>query len=170
MALVFAALCCGTRAEAQELYTFTAGVLGGLGGSPDAPSTSFDHQSLQINLQFLTDTRTQVGIRFGQLDLSGNGDRIGDLFEPELKFVSIGGEYRTRQSYYDSGIFIALGGYRLEGAGGESKTSAGLSAGATGEFSFNRHFGIIAEVAAHYADLDEVQYFGTVQVGVAVHF
>ncbi len=160
----------GGTLHAQELYTFTVGVLGGVAGSPDTESTSFDRRSVQLNLQFETDPRTQVGIRVGQIDLAGDGERINDLFEPTLQYVSIGGEYRTRQSYYDSGIFIALGGYRLEESGGSSQTAAGLSAGATGEFTFNRHFGVLAEIAAHYADLDELQYFGTVQIGLAFHF
>jgi len=160
----------GTALKAQELYTFTVGVLGGVAGSPDTESTSFDRQSVQVNLQFETDPRTQVGIRVGQIDLADQGERINGLFEPKLQYVSIGGEYRTRQSYYDSGIFISLGGYRLEGSGGSSQTAAGLSAGATGEFTFNRHVGVIAEIAAHYADLDDLQYFGTAQIGVAFHF
>jgi hypothetical protein len=160
----------GTALQAQELYTFTVGVLGGIAGSPDTDSTSFDRQSVQVNLQFETDARTQVGVRIGQIDLTDEGERLDGLFEPRLQYASIGGEYRTRQSYYDSGIFIALGGYRLEGSGGSSKTAAGLSAGATGEFTFNRHFGVIAEIAAHYADLDELQYFGTAQIGLAFHF
>lgn len=161
----------GTALQAQELYTFTVGVLGGVGGSPDTESTSFDRQSVQLNLQFETDPRTQVGIRVGQIDLTDQGERLNGLFEPKLQYVSIGGEYRTRQSYYDSGIFIALGGYRLlEGSGGSSQTAAGLSAGATGEFTFNRHVGVIAEIAAHYADLDDLQYFGTAQIGLAFHF
>jgi hypothetical protein len=160
----------GAPLQAQELYTFTVGVLGGVAGSPDTPSTSFDRQSLQVNLQFETDARTQVGIRVGQVELTDKGERLNGLFEPKLQYVSIGGEYRTRQSYYDSGIFIALGGYRLEGSGGSSKTAAGLSAGATGEFTFNRHVGVIAEIAAHYADLDDLQYFGSAQIGLAFHF
>jgi hypothetical protein len=156
--------------HAQELYTFTVGVMGGIGGSPDTASSSFDRRSLQVNLQFETDPRTQVGIRVGQIDLADGGERINGLFEPKLQYVSVGGEYRTRQSYYDSGIFIALGGYRLEGSGGSSQTAAGVSAGATGEFNFNRHFGVIAEIAGHYADLDDLQYFGTAQIGLAFHF
>ncbi len=160
----------GGRAEAQELYTFTVGVLGGVAGSPDTESTSFDRRSLQLNLQFENDPRTQVGLRVGQIDLADEGETINGLFEPTVKYVSIGGEYRTRQSYYDSGIFIALGGYRLEGAGGENQTAAGLSAGATGEFTFNRHFGVLAEIAAHYSDLDDLQYFATAQIGLAFHF
>jgi len=160
----------GPAAQAQELYTFTVGVLGGIGGSPDTESAAFDRQSLQLNLQFETDARTQVGVRIGQIDLADKGERLNGLAEPKLQFVSIGGEYRTRQSYYDSGIFIALGGYRLEGSGGSSQTAAGLSAGATGEFTFNRHFGVVAEIAGHYSDLDDLQYFGTAQIGLAFHF
>lgn len=160
----------GGSLQAQELYTFTVGVLGGVAGSPDTESSSFDRRSVQLNLQFETDPRTQVGIRVGQIDIADDGEFLNDLFEPTIKYVSIGGEYRTRQSYYDSGVFIALGGYRLEGSGGSSQSAAGLSAGATGEFTFNRHFGVLAEIAGHYADLDELQYFGTVQIGVAFHF
>ncbi len=160
----------GARAEAQELYTFTVGVLGGFGGSPDTDSSSFDRQTVQLNLLFETDARTQVGIRIGQSELTDTGERLNGLFEPKLQYVTVGGEYRTRQSYYDSGVFVALGGYRLEGSGGSSKTAAGISVGATGEFTFNRHFGVVGEIAGHYADLDDLQYFASAQVGLAVHF
>ncbi len=168
--VLVAALFAASGAQAQELYTFTVGVLGGIGGSPDAPHTGFDRQSLQLNLQFQTDTRTQVGLRFGQIDLADRGERISGLFEPTLQYVTVGGEYRSRQTYYDSGIFIALGGYRLDGSGGSTQNSLGVSAGATGEFAFNRRFGVVAEIAGHYADLDEVQYFGTAQIGLVFHF
>lgn len=161
----------GGAARAQELYTFTVGAMGGVGGSPDdAQAGGYDHKSLQLNFQFATDPRTQVGLRYGQLDLTGAGERIGAFFEPQLKYLSIGGEYRTQLSYYDSGLFAALGAYRLEGGGAKTQTAIGLSVGATGEFQINRHFGVIAEIAGHYADLDQLQLFATVHAGLAVHF
>ena len=88
--------------------------------------------------------------------------------------MTIGGEYRFPESYYESGVYIGLGGYRLEGedAGGRSRedTSIGAVIGFTGEFRVNRVMSILVELSGHYADLEEAQAFGMAHAGLSFHF
>ena len=160
-------------ARAQELYTFTASVLGGLGGSLDAdPGDDLGNTGFQLNLTMVTEPRTQVGFRLGRLGLDSQ-DRFGSLSEADLSYVTVAGEYRFPQSYYESGLYLGLGGYRLEGTRGgqdESDTAVGLTLGVTGEFKVTQWLGVLVELSGHYADLDEAQFFALGHAGLAIHF
>ena len=159
--------------RAQELYTFTAGLLGGIGGSLDAdPGDGLDNTGFQLNLTMVTEPRTHVGFRLGQLSLDSE-DRFGSLSEAELSYVTVAGEYRFPQSYYESGLYIGLGGYRLDGSRGgrdEQDTAIGLNLGVTGEFAVTPWLGVLIELSGHYADLDEAQFFALGHAGIAIHF
>ena len=67
-----------------------------------------------------------------------------------LRFVVAGGEYRFLESFYESGLFIGLGAYELEGTNlvgaSDSESGAGLVLGATGEFEINRRVGFLIEL------------------------
>ena len=173
LALLAALFLLPGAASAQELYTFTAGLLGGIGGSVDAePGDGLDNTGFQLNLTMVTEPRTHVGFRLGQLSLDSE-DRFGSLSDAELSYVTVAGEYRFPQSYYESGIYIGLGGYRLEGNRGsddEQDTAVGLNLGVTGEFDVTPWLGILIELSGHYADLDEAQFFGMGHAGIAIHF
>jgi hypothetical protein len=161
-------------AEAVEPYLFTVGVLGGIGGPLDAdePDPGIDQQSLQVQVGMLTEPRTLVMLRVGRLEMDDEA-RLGGLSAPSLEYATIAGEYRFYKEWYDSGIFLGLGGYRLEGeqgGGTESDTSVGATLGVTGEVEVTRYLSIVAELAGHWADLDAAQLFGAGHVGVAVRF
>ncbi len=161
-------------ARAQELYSISAALLGGIGGSPDAEvGDGLGNTGYQLNLEILTERRTLVGLRAGQLALDED-ERFGNFGDADLTYVTLGGEYRFRESYYDSGLFLALGGYRVAGtdfAGrDDEETSLGLSIGATGEFRLNRHLGVLIELSGHVVDLDSAQFFGMAHGGLIVHF
>ncbi|MFP3939496.1 MAG: outer membrane beta-barrel protein [Acidobacteriota bacterium] len=169
VALLFSA-----PAAAQETYTFTAGVLGGIGGSTDAePGDGLDNGSFQLDLGVVFQPQNHLVARIGRLGLGGS-DRFADLVDADLTYATIGGEYRYRHSYYDSGLYLALGAYRLEGdlpAGGEEdETAVGLALGVTGEFPINRWLGVQLEVSGHYADFDRAQVFAMGHAGLVVHF
>jgi opacity protein-like surface antigen len=160
--------------RAQESYTFTVAGLGGLGGSLDAePGDDLSNTGYQLNLGMITDPQTHFEIRLGHLGLDGD-ELFGSLRDADLSYVTVGGEYRFNENWYDSGIYLALGGYRLEGTapdGGESRdTSIGLALGATAEFKVNRWLGVLLELSGHYVDFDEAQIFGMGHGGLAVHF
>ncbi|HEX6863594.1 MAG TPA: outer membrane beta-barrel protein [Thermoanaerobaculia bacterium] len=173
LALLAALLLLPGAARAQELYTFTAGLLGGIGGSVDAePGDDLGNTGFQLNLTMVTEPRTHVGFRLGELTLDSE-ERFGSLTEAELSYVTVGGEYRFPQSYYESGLYIGLGGYRLEGNRGsqdESDTAIGLNLGVTGEFRITQWLGVLIELSGHYADLVEAQVFGMGHAGLAIHF
>jgi len=161
-------------AGAQELYTYTVGIFGGLGGSLDAdPGDSLTNTGYQLSLGVVTQTRTHLVLRTGRLTLDED-EFFGSLRDAELTYATIGGEYRSRQDLYDSGIYLALGGYRLEGttsAGRDSRdTSWGLSLGVTGEVPIRRWLGLQAEFSGHYIDFDEAQFFAMGHAGLAFHF
>jgi hypothetical protein len=161
-------------AGAQELYTYTVGLLGGIGGSFDAnPGGSLTNKSFQLNLGMVTEPHTHLILRTGKLSLDKD-ILFGSLRNANLDYVTIGGEYRARQGVWESGLYLALGGYRLNGiqpSGRDlAETSVGLALGATGELPINRHLGLLAEVSGHYIHLREAQFFGMAHVGLALHF
>jgi hypothetical protein len=173
LTLLAALLLLPGAARAQEMYTFTAGLLGGIGGSLDAePGDDLGNTGFQLNLTMVTEPRTHVGFRLGQLSLDGE-ERFGSLTEAELSYVTVAGEYRFPQSYYESGLYIGLGGYRLEGSRGsqdEQDTAIGLNLGVTGEFRVTQWLGVLIELSGHYADLDDAQFFAMGHGGIAIHF
>lgn len=172
-ALLAAALAPGA-ARAQETYTFTVGALGGIGGSVDAdPGDELDNTGFQLDLGMVIEPQNHLVLRLGRHDLDSGG-RFEDLTNAELTYATIGGEYKYRHDYYDSGIYLALGGYRLEGdrpAGGSTdETAIGLALGVTGEFPVRRWLGVQVELSGHYADFDRANLFALGHVGLVVHF
>lgn len=161
-------------AHAAEQYTYTAGILGGIGGSFDAePGDDLGNSSYQINLSMVTEPRTQVGFRIGKLNLDKQ-EFFGTLTGADLSYVTVAGEYRFQDSYYESGLFLGLGGYRLSGTRfdgrSEDQTSVGLTVGVTGEITVNRWMGIVLEISGHYVNIDEANMYGMAHGGVAFHF
>lgn len=149
-----------------------AGIFAGLGGTEDADQApGYDNNALQLNLAMVGEAGTLLVVRVGQFDF---GDEALDgILEPEMRWATIGGEYRFRGRWFESGMYLALGGYQLDGfVGGlaEDQTAWGLSLGTTAEWRLSRHFSIDAELAGHWADFDEAQLFLVGLVGVSVHF
>lgn len=159
--------------RAQELYTYSLGLLGTMGGSPDAePGNSLTNTGFQLNALMVTEPRTLVGFRAGKLALDDDG-LFNDLTDAELTYATIGGEYRAKQTYFESGLFVGIGGYRLEGnslLGSEKNSSWGVNVGFTSEFFITRRVGVLLELSGHYADFDDVQFFVMGHGGIAIHF
>ena len=175
MALLAGLLLLPGAARAQEDYTFSVAGLGSIGGSIDAePGDALSNTGFQLNLAMVTDPKTLVGVRIGQLGLDAD-ELFGSLSDADLTYVTVGGEYRFNEDWYDSGVYLALGGYRLEGTaldGEDSRESSfGLAIGATGEFKVNQWLSVLLELSGHYAvDFDEAQIFAMGHGGFAVHF
>lgn len=172
-ALLAACLLIPSAAHAQEEYTFTVGLLGGLGGSIDAdPGNSLDNTGYQLNLAMITEPRTHVGVRLGRLNLDSD-QSFGSLTDAELSYATVAGEYRLPESWYESGLYIGLGGYRLKGVRDfqdHTENAIGLSVGVTGEFPVTKWLGLLVELSGHYVDFDEQQLFAMGHAGVAIHF
>jgi hypothetical protein len=172
--LGFSLLLLPAAGGAQELYNYTVGVFGGLGGSFDAdPGNNLGNTGYQVNLDMVTESRTHLVLRAGQLGLDKD-QLFGSLSGADMKYVTIGGEYRYSEEFYESGVFVALGGYRLSGTdlfGRDSRKDAlGLSVGFTGELPIRRWLGVQAEISGHYVDFKEAQFFGMAHAGLVFHF
>ena len=157
-----------------DTHSFSVSLLGGVGGSPDVdPGDGFGNTGYQLNFSVVREPGTLVGVRVGRLDLT-NKEQFGPLRKPFLDYALIGGEYLFNESYYISGVFLGVGGYRLSGdlAGGRSdqETAFGGTLGLSGEFGLTQSLAIRVEVAGHYADLEPTQVFGTAHAGLTLHF
>ena len=162
-------------AAAQELYLFSASALGGVGGSLDAePGDSLGNVGYQLGFSMLTEPRTHVGVRIGELGLDDD-ELFGPLSDASLLYATVAGEYRYAHSYYDSGVYLGLGGYRLEGndvfTGADAdETSLGAVLGVTGEFTITRRVAFLVELSGHWVDFDDQQVFLMGHGGLVVHF
>jgi hypothetical protein len=163
------ALLIAAPAAAVEPYLIEVGVLGGLGGPLDAdrPDPGLGNQALQVDVGLLTEPRTVVVLRVGRVEID---EALGGLAEPELEYATISGEYLVYDGWYDSGIFLGLGGYRLSADGADEDTSLGLTLGVTGDFEVTRWLSVVAELSGHWADLESNQFFGLGHAGLAVRF
>ena len=175
LALLLAVLALPAAARAQDHYTFSAAALGSFGGSPDVDGSNYGNGGYQLNLGLVTEPRTILGLRFGHLSLDKPAP-FGSLTGAGLTYATIGGEYRYAESYYDSGVYLALGAYRLHGkladGSSEDRTAAGAALGLTGEFKVTRRLGVLVELSAHYADFSDkdIQFFAMGSAGVIYHF
>ncbi|HEX5757773.1 MAG TPA: hypothetical protein VF121_01120 [Thermoanaerobaculia bacterium] len=161
--------------RAQELYTFSVGALGGVGGSLDVDrGDALDNLGAQLDFGLVTDLRTHLVLRLGRLDLDTDEGFGPFADDSELTYATIGGEYKWRESYYTSGIYLALGGYRLEGidfrGSEETDTAPGLALGVTGEFPLHRRVAVLVELSGHYVDFEDANLFALGHAGLAVHF
>jgi len=160
-------------ATAQDTYNFTAGISGGVAGAFDLDdSQPFDHRGVQVSFGMFTADRTLTVVRVGRMTFD-SGVPVDRLFDAELDYVTLAGEYRIRQSSYDYGFFVGLGGYRIDGqgaGGGEDHSALGATLGVTGDFDLTKRLSILAELDFHYVFFDETNFYGAALVGVAVHF
>ncbi len=174
--LVVFALLAGP-ASAQDLKPFRVSLFSGLGGSfNSAADTGFDNSSFQLGFAWARDQITLVGVRYGQLDLDhGIPGEAGIPAElgAELTYITIAGEYVFSEGYYDSGIYLGLGLYELEGTKslrGLDETAIGVTVGVTGEFPITDRWVVLVEISGHYADLSRINLFGMGHAGLAFRF
>jgi hypothetical protein len=171
--LCAAALVASRPAVAQDDYLYRVAIAGGIGGSLDSDTDdALDHDALQASFGMVTNERTLVSVRVARIEL-GDPDFEG-LFDAELEYANVAGEYRFSQGYYDFGFYLGLGAYRLTGdvAGGEEReTSLGLALGLVGDFDLTRHLAITVETSAHYAFFDQrSEIYASAVGGLAFRF
>lgn len=173
-AAVAALLAAPGESSAQQLYTFTLSASAGFGGSLDAdPGDEITLGSYQFAAAIVTEPRTLVGVRVGRIGFDDD-EPLESLFDADLTYLTLAGEYKFDQTLYEGGMYVGVGGYRLEGtdAFGSDRddTSFGLVIGSTGEFPITPRFGVVVDIAGHFTDLDEAQIFATAQAGLFVRF
>jgi hypothetical protein len=174
---VLVALALPGAAPAQDLYNWTVAVMGGIGGSVDVSpgSRDFSNGSWQVEALALTEPRTYIGLRLGQLSLGGKDTLFGTRVGAGLSYATLSGQYMFEESYYDSGVYLGLGAYRLGGddaitGQSASKTAAGGVLGVTGDFRASRRFSVVAELSGHYIDIRNAHIYGMAHAGLAFHF
>lgn len=149
--------------QAIEPYTYTIGALGGIGGSWDVePDPGYDNPTFQLNLGMVVDTQTLLVVRIGELDFEDVDGLPGD---PTLQYATISGEYRFVRDWYDSGLYLGLGAYDY-GGDFDGDTGVGLAFGSTGDFEMNRWSSLLVELSAHWADVEDAQFFVMGHIGV----
>lgn len=155
--------------QARPVHRYTASLLGGIGGSSDA----FTNPTLQLEWSIITDTTTHFGVRLGHIAF-GSRDLVGDLLSPDLNYVTLAGEYRFQETFYQSGMFLGLGYYDLNGdnlrGGDDGDSGLGLTFGVNGEFDINRRWAVVVELAGHWVDLEATNVFANGLVGLALRF
>lgn len=170
--LTLGAVLAPSTALAQEDQPLEATVMFGVGGSYDADQSGLGNTGYQIGLSLGVATRTKVGVRFGEIEYAA-GDFISSIRRPTFSYATIGGEYTFSERYYESGIFIGLGAYKLEGFQGGlafDDTTLGLALGVTGEFELTKRLGFVAEASGHLADFGPARYFLLFHGGLGYHF
>jgi hypothetical protein len=161
-------------AEQQETYTFTLGLLGGVGGALDAdPDPGLGQESFMVEAGMITASRTLIVVRAGRLAIEGEPD-FERFSKADLEYINIAGEYRFAQPTYDYGLYIGLGYYKMNGdlliGGDASENDLGIVLGMTGDFDVTRHLSVVAEISGHYVFLEDANIFGMANVGLAIHF
>jgi len=166
---------------AAQDYTFSVNGLLGFGGSIDETGPGFGNLNWQLGFSNAIEKRTHFGIRVGGLEF-GSSDQLGDLTNPDLKYVTLAGEYRERSAsgssrFMESGVFLGLGYFQLNGDSvedgrSESQKSLGLTVGVTGDLPLNRrrNLALRIEVQGHWTDLDAASLFAMAQAGIAYRF
>jgi hypothetical protein len=151
--------------------------MGGVGGSVDVKpgSRSYSNASWQVEGLVVTETHTLLGVRAGHLALGGKDTLFGSRTGADLSYVTIAGQYMFQESYYDSGVYLGLGGYRLGGndavtGASASKTVAGGVLGFTGDFRATRRISVVVELSGHYIDIRNAHIFAMAHGGLAFHF
>ena len=174
---VLLAVLLGAPASANESKNFTLGLAGMIGGpfDVDGEDPGFSQTGVSARFSWRTLPRTMISVRAAQVDMSG--EVLGNVFDPELTYFTVGGEYTFQEPYYVSSFYLGLGNYQLDGlvvgANGlaqEDENSLGVTLGTTADFSLSETVSIFADLSLHYADLEPMQFFGFLHVGIAYHF
>lgn len=169
LALVAFALPQGAAAE-DSVYSFN--LWAGIGGSLDQDDAGLSNSTYQLGFSVQPEDQLLVGLRVGELDLSGGF--IGDSIDNTLTYATVVGEYRFTETFYESGLFIGLGVYSLDGvsfaAGSFNEESVGMVLGISGEFVLTDNVGFLLEMSGHLANLDSIDTLMMGHAGLAIHF
>jgi Outer membrane protein beta-barrel domain len=155
-------------ASAQSLYNYSLALMGGFGGSTDAqPDTGLDNLGWQARFAMELELHTLFSVRVGQLALESDNA----LFDSDLRYITVSGEYRFPSGFYESGLFLGLGAYDLSvDFLVDDETGIGLTLGASGDFRITDRLTLVVEFSGHYADIDYSQIFLMGHAGVSFRF
>ncbi len=155
-------------ASAQQPSTYAVGLSLGLGGASGSErSTGYDNLGFQAFFSVEIQSRTRFVTRLGQLGLDSKDSTV----DADLTYLTLAGEYAFNAGSYESGLFLGLGFYDLSSNfGGGDDSALGLTLGTNGDFRLTDHLSLNVELSAHWADLDDAEFFIMGHAGVAYHF
>lgn len=161
--------------QGMETYNFDIGLLGGMGGAFDlSPDPGLSNSAYQLYASMVTERYSMVGVRAGRIVFDDSVGYGPDYVKANLEYVDLVGEYRYPKGYYDVGIYLGLGGYRVDGelpsGKKQSETAFGLAFGITGEARLYRRLFLVGEINGHYALLDRANLFGSALIGLGLRF
>ena len=176
-ALVLCPLLSPAVAEAQTgstgRYSFMGSALVGIGGGLGEDDVSASNTTFQLGFGMITQGDIRLGLRLGSISFDSE-DRVGDLSDFGLTFVTVGGEYLISEGYYTSGIYLALGGYQLDATsdlGGDAdESTVGVALGLTGEFDVSERWVVRLEVSGHALPSTEIETMAMGLIGVGYRF
>lgn len=138
----------------------------------DGVDFEFGDSVKELNVAFVTDPGgTAFKIKLGEVETDNdldldNPDRADDGTVQYLTGVV---EYRFSEAWGSTGLFAGGGGYRQK-FGDLEESDFGAMAGVNGVFPVTRRFGIVGELAYHWANFEESRQMLTASVGVRVGF
>jgi len=152
----------------QHQFSYTVGLMGGLGGSPDSePDLGLDNFGFEAFFSMETSIRTRFVVRAGRMGLESDGAVV----DADLDYLTLSGEYEFSESGYEAGLFMGLGFYELNASRGiPDESTLGLTVGTTGDIRLTDRFSLFIELSAHYADFNFAQFFLMGHVGIGFHF
>jgi hypothetical protein len=157
------------QAAAQNRYarTLMVGLMAGLGGSTGGePDAGFDNLTWQAVFTMDIEKDVRWGAHLGQLGLDPDD---GIHAETDLTYLTFYGEYLRSGPFYESGLYLGLGFYDLDGRRVD-ESSLGFNAGVTAGFELSERLLLLLDLSMHYADLNHTQVFGMVHVGLGYRF
>ncbi len=160
-------------AHAQGSLTYGLNLLAGIGGALDEDDPGLSNSSIQLGFSVQPEDQLLIGLRGGEIDF---GDEvIAGLRDATVEYLTLAGEYRFTESFYESGLYLGLGFYRFDGQPvlllpREEETSVGLVLGITGEFLFTEKVGLLVELSGHFANLDSIDTVVAGHAGLSIHF
>ncbi|MFQ5525518.1 MAG: hypothetical protein ACE5GX_04590 [Thermoanaerobaculia bacterium] len=167
---VLGSLVLPTSAVADSV--FRANLMAGVGGPLDEDEAGLSNSSFQLGFSVEPEDQLLVGVRVGQLDLGSA--LVGNLIDSSIDFATVVGEYRFTESFYESGLYIGLGLYQLDGTlffgQGFSEEAVGLTLGISGEFLLTESLGFVLEISGHLTNLDTIDTLMMGHAGVSFHF
>jgi len=162
-----------TAGLAADNTTNRISLYGGFGGSVDQNDAGYGNIGFQLGYSVAMGNRTDVELRVGELDF-GSEDSIDLLSAPSITYATIVSQYRFPEKFYESGLYLGLGAYRIEGLDvfNESfqDTNMGIAFGATGHFDLARSWVVLVELSGHYMNASYFEFLAMVHAGVGYRF
>jgi len=132
----------------------------------DGIDFDFEGDLQEIFYALETDSSTAVKLKAGRMDSDQSPLPATD---GQVEYLALVGEYRFYEVFGSSALFAGPAAYRQK-YGDVNETDFGLTGGVSALFPVTRRFGVIAEIAYHWANFEETRSFVTAAAGLRLAF